>query len=72
MANNNLTGDAEPWIYASNANFAENYGRTNPSEDFATVFEAMFAEVAGTTYSGPNITSKFNYIETFVVGANVI
>ena len=71
-ANMNLVGEAEPWVYANSATFAENYGRTNPYEDFATVFEALFAHLAGDTYSGPDISAKFQYVETFAIGADVV
>ncbi|MCA9212473.1 MAG: hypothetical protein KDB27_05380 [Planctomycetales bacterium] len=70
--NNNLSGDTSPWIYKTNANFASNYARTNPNEDFAESFEAYFKEVDGTNYTGPNIDAKFDYISNFIVGANLV
>ena len=40
------------WWYQSSSSFAENYGRTNPYEDFATVFESYFNPASGSVNSG--------------------
>ncbi|MFC1758007.1 hypothetical protein ACFL2H_04470 [Planctomycetota bacterium] len=70
--NNDLSDNTSPWIYKTNANFASNYARTNPNEDFAESFESYFTDVAGTDYTGPNIDAKFAYISSFIVGANLV
>jgi hypothetical protein len=40
------SGDGQ-WWHRANATFARNYGKTNPMEDFATVFEAVMCDFAG-------------------------
>ena len=59
-----LSGVAQPYIYASTAQFArlDGYGKTNPKEDFASSLE--------TYYSGANAAanwqSKWNFIDNFL------
>ncbi len=39
------------WWYNSNSDFAYNYGRTNPYEDWATMWEAVYEAEHGTNHS---------------------
>jgi Ca2+-binding RTX toxin-like protein len=50
------------WTYDPDADFANDYGRTNPYEDFATSFEVYFDQS-----KGPALwQSKWNYMNTFI------
>lgn len=50
------------WWYLNSAGFAESYGRSNPYEDMATVFEFYFAN--GTTASNNVLASKLNLVDS--------
>ena len=60
-----LSGDGE-WVYLSTAVFARDYGRTNPHEDFATSFEAYFADVEGLDAGASLIPDKIAWIDSFL------
>ena len=45
------SGDGE-WWYRDNAEFARNYGTSNPREDFATAFSAYFMRESGLDFNG--------------------
>ncbi|MEL7498412.1 MAG: calcium-binding protein [Planctomycetota bacterium] len=49
------------WWYLSSSQFAENYGRTNPNEDMATIFEYYFENGNGTSSS--NLDQKLNLVD---------
>jgi Ca2+-binding RTX toxin-like protein len=56
------------WVYTSTAEFARDYGRTNPYEDFATSFEAYFLLQTGRLpYTELlRLAPKLNFIGLFV------
>ena len=50
------------WTYDPNSDFASDYGRTDPLEDFATSFETYFSQA-----KGPALwMKKWDYINTFL------
>jgi hypothetical protein len=56
------------WVYTSTAEFARDYGRTNPYEDFTTTFEAYFDLQTGRlSYTELlRLAPKLNFIGLFV------
>lgn len=61
----------EQWWFDSGATFVRDYGKTNPMEDFATVFTAHLADYAGQTYefgsyNASNLAPKFGFMDTFL------
>jgi Ca2+-binding RTX toxin-like protein len=61
--------DDEKWFYENSADFAKDYGKTNPREDFATSFAAFFMDYSGEAYNGEgaaNIPEKMDFIEDFL------
>lgn len=50
------------WWYDSSADFAENYGRTNPNEDMATVFEYYFG--SGLTSPNSGLQLKLDVLDS--------
>ena len=50
------------WTHDTDAVFARDYGETNPMEDFATTFAAVFMFGMGETYSGDGAISSLNEI----------
>jgi Ca2+-binding RTX toxin-like protein len=56
------------WVYSENAVFASDYGKTNPMEDFATAFEALYRRKTGTLPPDQEsaLRIKLNFIEAFV------
>jgi Ca2+-binding RTX toxin-like protein len=58
------------WWYVSTSEFARDYGRTDPLEDFATAFAAYFMDEMGRPYTGipgpAGIPNKMGYMENFV------
>ena len=50
------------WWYANSSEFAENYGRTNPYEDMATMFELYFNDGPGTGTS--NLDQKLDLVDS--------
>jgi hypothetical protein len=58
------------WIYSSNAEFSrsDNYGQTNPREDFATCLETYYALTDPLSGANPksNWLSKWNYINDWI------
>ncbi len=51
------------WQHDADAVFARDYGETNPLEDFATSFAAVFMFDMGETYSGEGAISSLEEIE---------
>jgi Ca2+-binding RTX toxin-like protein len=47
------------WWHSSNAQFARNYGKMNPLEDFATSWEAFFG------LNGTQVTAKMTHLQAF-------
>jgi Ca2+-binding RTX toxin-like protein len=66
-ANQTLSKDGN-WVYANTAEFAREYGKTNPYEDFSTTFEAYFKLKMGLlSYTDlVRLTPKLNFIGLFV------
>jgi hypothetical protein len=61
--------DDEKWFYENSADFAKDYGKTNPREDFATSFAAFFMDYSGEVYNGEgaaNIPEKMDFSEDFL------
>jgi hypothetical protein len=67
--------DDGKWYYPSAAAFVSDYGKTNPYEDFATVFEAYFADYEGRTFIGDynggaagifNAPAKGQFLDAFL------
>jgi hypothetical protein len=62
--------DVNRW-YLSSSNFARNYGRTNPAEDFATSFALYFMDEVGEDYAGNgavnavDIPTKIAFLDAF-------
>ena len=54
------------WVYDPAAEFARDYGKTNPYEDFATAFEAYFQLKTGTLPDFDGLIPKLNFIGLFV------
>ncbi len=57
------------WYHLNSANFARNYGKSNPREDFATAFAAYFKDYMGESFSGGgaiNIPTKMIFMEDFI------
>lgn len=69
---NHVSGDSqtESWWYDSQATFARDYGKTSPTEDFATSFAAYFMDRIGRTYLGgpgaTNVPEKMLFISQFL------
>jgi hypothetical protein len=62
-----LSADGK-WVYAKGAEFARDYGRTNPDEDFATVFEALVRLKTGrlSAFDQGRLADKLNFLGLFV------
>jgi hypothetical protein len=58
------------WAYEAGTEFAREYGKTNPYEDFATVFEKYFADLESgmTPASGASgtLNSKLSLVHTML------
>lgn len=66
-ANQILSNDGQ-WVYDKNAEFARDYGKTNPHEDFATMFEAYFWLKTGQLSQTDivRLTPKLNFLGLFI------
>ncbi len=51
------------WWYLSTANFAENYGRNNPNEDFSTSLEYYFTEYQDPSLDHSDLQSKMDLLD---------
>ena len=60
------SGDGQ-WWYRKDAAFARDYGRTNPNEDWATIWEAYFQIVSGDV-AGSSVSTDINW-KLFAVDA---
>ncbi len=56
------SGDGN-WWYLTSSSFARGYGRTNPFEDFSSVWEYYFDN--GTTSSDSNLNAKLDQVDNF-------
>jgi hypothetical protein len=58
------------WAYRKTTNFAREYGKNNPYDDFATVFERYFVNVengtAPTSGASGDLLSKINWVDTML------
>lgn len=55
------------WVYNESASFARDYGKTNPSEDFATMFEEYYNfKINRPTVNPEYLISKLNFIGLFI------
>lgn len=54
------------WWYLKSAEFARDYGRANPCEDWSTVWERLASPQAGPV--GQNLQSKLNAVRTLFAG----
>ena len=57
------------WAFENGSQFARNYGRFNPYEDFATYFAKTMMEDTGRNFAdggqGQNSTAKANFMDAF-------
>ena len=60
--NYSLSNDGQ-WWYLSNSSFVWNYGRTNPKEDFATLWEYYFDDYQN-DHDRPDLQSKLDVLDT--------
>jgi Ca2+-binding RTX toxin-like protein len=61
-----VSGDGD-WFYRNGATFARDYGRSNPSEDFATTFAAYFLDTTGRSPGADDgIPQKAAYMRDFI------
>ena len=49
------------WWYHQDAEFAYDYGRTNPFEDWSTIFEAAYAKSLGRDI--PDVQAKLDVVD---------
>jgi Ca2+-binding RTX toxin-like protein len=54
------------WWYLKSAQFASNYAKTNPNEDFAESFEAYFLSVGGFSSNVSSIPDKKAFLDNMV------
>jgi hypothetical protein len=65
--NQTLSKDKK-WVYTTGTEFARDYGKTNPYEDFSTTFEAYYALKMGKLSYDELVrqTAKLNFIGLFI------
>ena len=65
-----LSNVPQNWVYLSTAQFYNNYGHTNPLEDFATCLEGYYALSIGQPGANAltNWESKYDFIHNWLNG----